>query len=51
MLIDDSEFILITFYKTNTEIEAEQLKRYINLNYLLPYFGPRENKHYFCRQI
>ena len=43
MLIDDFEFTLITFYKTDTEVE--ELNTYTDLNDLLLYFDFSENKH------
>lgn len=45
MLIDDSEFTLITFYNTN--IEVEELNLYTDLNDLLSYFDLSANKHFY----
>ena len=42
-MINDSEFILITFYNTNTE--NEEHKTYIDLNDLPLYLDLSENKH------
>ena len=42
-MINDSEFILITFYNTNTE--NEEHKTYIDLSDLPLYLDLSENKH------